>query len=183
MGSLNDTFEMFFSNIDHTLERFISNELVANYQPENKQDLLNYFGETKETNHSIANIYTVIDETGEVIIYPEVDLGDDFNAKERDWYQDAVEANGETVWTEPYTDASTGETVVTVSKAYYIGDKLAGAMSADVMVGTLVGMVDKLEIGQTGYGVILIMKVNMWLTRIKNILDKMRLKKNSIRKL
>ncbi|AXI10323.1 hypothetical protein CUC15_15895 [Oceanobacillus zhaokaii] len=154
MGSLNDTFEMFFSNIDHTLERFISNELVANYQPENKQDLLNYFGETKETNHSIANIYTVIDETGEVIIYPEVDLGDDFNAKERDWYQDAVEANGETVWTEPYTDASTGETVVTVSKAYYIGDKLAGAMSADVMVGTLVGMVDKLEIGQTGYGVI-----------------------------
>ena len=81
-------------------------------------------------------------------------MGDDFNAKERDWYKNAVEAKGETVWTEPYTDASTGETVVTVSRAYYTGDKLAGAMSADVMVGTLIDMVDKLKIGETGYGVI-----------------------------
>ena len=154
MVSLNDTFEMFFSNINNTLERFISNELLANYQPESRQDLLDYLGETKETNPSIVNIYTVIDKTGEVIIYPEADLGDDFNAKERDWYKNAVEANGETVWTEPYTDASTGETVVTVSRAYYTGDKLAGAMSADMMVGTLIDMVDKLKIGETGYGVI-----------------------------
>ena len=154
MVSLNDTFEMFFLNINHTLDRFISNELVANHQPETRQDLLGYFGETKETNPSIANIYTVLDQTGEVIIYPEVDLGNDFNAKERGWYQNAVGANGETVWTEPYIDESTGKTVVTVAKAYFTGDKLTGVMAADVMVGTLIDMIDKLKIGETGYGVI-----------------------------
>ena len=154
MVSLNDTFEMFFLNINNTLDRFISNDLVANYQPETRQDLLGYFGETKETNPSIANIYTVLDQTGEVIIYPEVDLGNDFNAKERDWYQNAVGANGETVWTEPYIDESTGKTVVTVARAYFTGDKLTGVMAADVMVGTLIDMVDNLKIGETGYGVI-----------------------------
>ena len=89
-------------------------------------------GETKETNPSIVNIYTVIDKTGEVIIYPEADLGDDFNAKERDWYKNAMEAKGETVWTNRHTDgAILEETVVTVSRAYYTGDKLAGAMSSE----------------------------------------------------
>lgn len=152
--SLNDTFEIFFSNINHTLDRFISNDLLANQQPETRQDLLNYFGETKETNPSITNIYTVLDQTGEVIIYPQVDLGADFNAKEREWYRHAVEANGETVWTEPYTDGSTGETVVTVARAYFTGDNLTGVMAADVMVGTLIDMINDLKIGETGYGVI-----------------------------
>ena len=173
MVSLNDTFEMFFLNINNTLDRFISNDLVANYQPETRQDLLGYFGETKETNPSIANIYTVLDQTGEVIIYPEVDLGNDFNAKERDWYQNAVGANGETVWTEPYIDESTGETVVTVARAYFTGDKLTGVMAADVMVDTLIDMIDKLKIGETGYGVFLINRVIIWLIQIKNILVKM----------
>ncbi|WP_428909649.1 methyl-accepting chemotaxis protein [Niallia sp. Krafla_26] len=154
MVSLNDTFDMFFSNTNNTLNRFISNELLTSYQPEKRQDLLNYFGETKETTPSIANIYTVLDGTGEVIIYPEVDLGDDFNAKEREWYQQAVKANGETVWTEPYVDESTGETVVTVAKAYFSGNNLTGVMAADVMVGTLIDMIESVKIGETGYGVI-----------------------------
>lgn len=154
MVSLNDTFEMFFSTADHTLDRMISNHLVAHYQPEMRQDLLNYFGETKESTPSIANIYTVLDGTGEVVIYPEVDLGADFNAREREWYQHAVAENGETVWTEPYVDESTGETVVTVAKAYFNGDNLTGVMAADVMVGTLTDMIDDVKIGETGYGVI-----------------------------
>jgi methyl-accepting chemotaxis protein len=154
MVSLNDTFEMFFSDITNTLDRFISNPLVMNYKSNNKSDLIQYFGETQENNPSIANIYMAIDKTGELILYPEVDLGADFNAKEREWYQEAVASSGEAIWTEPYTDASTGEIVVTVSKAYYNGDKLVGVVAADIMVGTLTDMIDKLKIGETGYGVI-----------------------------
>lgn len=154
MVSLNDTFEMFFSDITNTLDRFISNPLVMNYKSNNKSDLIQYFGETQENNPSIANIYMAIDKTGELILYPEVDLGADFNAKEREWYQEAVASSGEAIWTEPYADASTGEIVVTVSKAYYNGDKLVGVVAADLMVGTLTDMIDNLKIGETGYGVI-----------------------------
>lgn len=155
MVSLNDTFEMFFSNIGNTLDRFISNDLLTNYQPDNRQDVLNYFGETQETNPSILNVYTAFDKTGEVIIYPEADLGEDFQAKERDWYKNAVKSNGDVVWTEPYTDASTGKTIVTASKAYYNGDQLIGVVAADVAVGQLKKLVEKVKIGESGYGIIL----------------------------
>lgn len=153
--SLNDTFEMFFSNVNHTMERLTSSPTILTYDGENRLDVIQYLSETQENSTSIANIYATLEDTGEVIIYPEVDLGDAFNAKERNWYVNAVESGGETVWSDPYTDESTGETVVTVSKAYYNGDELMGVIGADILVGTLMSMVGNLEIGESGYGVIL----------------------------
>lgn len=151
--NLNDTFELFFTNTNQHLERFVANELLTN--SENKADLLQYFKETQETTPTIANVYTVFDSTGDTIIYPETDFSKDFVPTERDWYKNAVKANGNSVWTEPYIDASTGETVITVSKAYYKNKKLVGVASIDVMVGTLINMVEKLQIGGTGYGIII----------------------------
>jgi len=154
MVGMNDTFEMFFSNINNTVERLTSNELVLNYEPDNRLDLLQYFGDTQENETQIANIYTAIDQTGEVIIYPTADLVSNFDAREREWYQNAAESSGKTVWSSPYTDESTGETVVTAAQAYYNGDELAGVVGVDVMIGTLTDMISQVEIGETGYGVI-----------------------------
>ncbi|WP_284141618.1 methyl-accepting chemotaxis protein [Virgibacillus sp. LDC-1] len=154
MLSMNDTFEMFFKNMGSTLERFSQKDLLLNYNPNNKREILELFKETKHTDSSIVTIYTGTD-TGEMIIYPAADLGEDYKAKERPWFKDAVEARGEIVWTDPYIDASTGETVVTAAKAYYNGNKLAGVMSADVFVSTLIEMIDNITIGETGFAVIL----------------------------
>ncbi|MCJ0929764.1 methyl-accepting chemotaxis protein [Virgibacillus halodenitrificans] len=154
MASLNDTYELFFSNIRNTMNRLGSNEMITNYKADSRQDVLSYLGETQKTNPTMTNIYTVFDEDGEVIIYPEADLGDDFNARERDWYKDAVKANGDVVWTEPYVDASTNEQVITSAKAYYNGDKLVGVIAIDVLIGNLTDMVERIQIGKTGYGVI-----------------------------
>ncbi|MBD1221287.1 methyl-accepting chemotaxis protein [Virgibacillus halodenitrificans] len=154
MASLNETYELFFSNIRNTMNRLGSNEMITNYKADSRQDVLSYLGETQKTNPTMTNIYTVFDEDGEVIIYPEADLGDDFNARERDWYKDAVKANGDVVWTEPYVDASTNEQVITSAKAYFNGDKLVGVIAIDVLIGNLTDMVERIQIGKTGYGVI-----------------------------
>ncbi|MCG1027044.1 Cache 3/Cache 2 fusion domain-containing protein [Virgibacillus halodenitrificans] len=154
MASLNDTYEIFFSNISNTMDRLGSNKMLTDYNKENRSDVLSYLGETQETDPSMTNIYTVFDEDGEVIIYPEADLGDDFNARERDWYKAAVEASGNVAWTEPYVDASTNEQVITAAKAYFNGDKLVGVVAADIVIGELTEMVENIQIGKTGYGVI-----------------------------
>ena len=116
---------------------------------------MQYFGETLETSEAITNIYAVMNDTGEIIIYPDADLGDGFNISERDWYIKAKEAKGNIVWSEPYIDASTGKTVTTVSKAYYKNNALIGVVGADVTVETLIDIIDQIEIGETGFGVIL----------------------------
>lgn len=154
MVNLNDTFEIFFSNISNTLERYTSNELLIHYKTKNKAKVMKYLQETQETNGAITLLYTGIEKTGEFIDFPDRDQGEDYNPKERSWYKDAVAAEGEIVWTEPYESASTGKPVITASKAYYNGDKLVGVMAADVFIDTLIDMVNKIEIGETGYAVI-----------------------------
>src|SRR5699024_461764 len=152
MESLDNTFDMFFSNVDYTLNRFTSNDLLVRYDKKDSNDVYELLGETQENNTLMVNVYTAFDDTGEVIIYPDTELGSDFDVKERDWYKNALETEGETVWTEPYVDESTGGMVVTASKAYYKGSTLVGVVGVDMKVDTIIEMVDELTIGKTGYG-------------------------------
>src|SRR5699024_407309 len=154
MVSMNDSFELFFSNISNILDRFASNDLLVNYKSKDKEELLQIFKETQETTPSAALIYTGTAD-GEIIDYPVLDRESDYNVKERPWYQNAVDAEGEIVWSEPYPDAATGDIIVTASKAYYNGNKLAGVMAADILIDTLIDMMDDITIGETGYAVIL----------------------------
>ena len=153
MIGMNDTFEMFFQNTTDNLERFSINSTVTDYQAEDEEELLTLLEETQETSSTIVSIYTGTEE-GEVIIYPEADLSPDFNVKEREWYKDAVEADGEVIWTDPYIDAATGDTIITAAKAYDNGSELIGVVGTDVRVDTLIEMVDKITIGEAGYAVI-----------------------------
>lgn len=153
MVSMNDTFEIFFSNIDSTLNRLTSNRLLIDYNDKNNVDIIELFKHTVDTDRYVANLYTGIDN-GETIIYPVTDLGEDFNPKERIWYKNAIEANGEIIWTEPYIDAATGEVVVTAAKAYGDENQFDGVVAADIYVNTLIEIVNKITIGETGYAVI-----------------------------
>ncbi|WP_010096150.1 cache domain-containing protein [Ornithinibacillus scapharcae] len=155
MVSMNDTFEMFFDNIDNTIERLISSDYLMNYHIDNNNELLQSLRETQETMPSISSIYIGLEGTGEVVIHPHAELGADFNVTERSWYQDAVEAEGDIIWSEPYVDASTGKTVVTAAKAYYSNTELVGVIGTDIYVNTLIEMINRITIGETGYAVIL----------------------------
>jgi methyl-accepting chemotaxis protein len=154
MSGMNDTFNMFFGQIDNTLSRLSSNELLYNYNDAEEDALFQYLAESGDANESILNVYTGMEATGEVVIYPDADLGD-FNAKEQDWYAAAVELEGSTAWTEPYTDTASGELVVTAAQAFYDnGNELIGVVGADVSVDTLLTMVNQVEIGESGYALL-----------------------------
>ncbi|SET81164.1 methyl-accepting chemotaxis protein [Salinibacillus kushneri] len=154
VGGLNDTFTLFFENIDSSLTRLTSNELITHYQKDNSDALFQYLKETADSNDYIKSLYTGFDETGNVVIYPKADLSEDFNAKERPWYQKAVEAKNSTIWTEPYVDEATNETVVTAAKAYYRNDELQGVVGIDLSINSLLEMLNKTKIGDTGYAVL-----------------------------
>src|SRR5699024_1350137 len=67
---------------------------------------------------------------------------------------DAVEADGDIIWTETYVDEGSGETILTAAKAYYKGGQLEGVVGADVLIDTLIDMIDKITIGEEGFAVI-----------------------------
>lgn len=151
--SLNDTFEMFFTQKHQIMTRMTMNEDIIPSEGDN-EEVLAYFRETQETTDAVINLYSASESTGDVVIYPEADLGNDFLAKQRDWYKEAVAAKGDPVWTAPYKDGSTGETIITISEAVYQNDQLVGVVGADILVDTLIEMVNKMDVGDTGYGMI-----------------------------
>lgn len=153
MVTMNDTFDLFFSNMESELNRFASKDLLLENDPENVKEISTLFQETYDTTSLIVTILSG-NELGDTIIYPSDELDDDFDPRKRDWYKNAVEANGDIVWAEPYVGAGSSDMVITVSKAYYNGDKLAGVVAIDVYAETLIDMVNKVEIGENGYAVI-----------------------------
>src|SRR5690625_1913501 len=153
-ASLNNSFELFFEHIDGTLERLASNKLLMDFNEKDRDELFQLLKETGDTNDSILNVYRGTEDTADMIIYPDTDLGDDFNPKERPWYIDAKDKDGEAIWTDPYVDAATGGIVVSAAKAYYENGRLLGVVSLDVTIETLVEMVNAINIGESGYFVL-----------------------------
>lgn len=152
MVNMSDSFDIYFSNIASVLNRFADNELLTD-PSSHKQEVLSTFGETVDQTPAITNLYTGL-SSGEIILYPEADLGDDFVVSETDWYQDATAKGDEIIWTQPFVDASTGDVVVAAAKAHYDGDELVGVIAADIKVSALTDMINDIEIGKTGYAVI-----------------------------
>ena len=163
MKSLNDTFELFLTNVENILNRFSEHNLLIEYKADAKEDIINYFLETEESHDEIGALYTGT-ETGDII--PQGDLDDDYNPRERPWYKEAVEAEGAIVWSDAYKDIETGRLVVTASKAYYNENQLVGVMAADIFIDTLVDLVKDIQIGETGYAVIYDTE-GKWITHVE----------------
>ena len=154
MSTVNQSFEIFFFNIDNILQRLSNVEFILNPVSENKAKISQIFQETHDYTPTLAYLYMGT-EKGEMISYPDDDLGSNYNPKEKAWYIDAVTAKGEVVWSEPYGDEGTGQMVVTASKAYYADDQLIGVIAADVLADALTEIIDHIKVGETGYGFVL----------------------------
>lgn len=156
MENLNDTFDTFFTNKENVLNRFSKSDLILNYDGKKDHlELMDYFGATVDTDNDIINVYTVADTDGKTNIYPDADLADDFDGTERDWYHDAIEADGDIIWTEPYIDEATGNMVITAAQAIYKNNKIIGANGADILVDTLIDITNKIKSSESGYTMIL----------------------------
>ncbi|WP_404454383.1 methyl-accepting chemotaxis protein [Virgibacillus necropolis] len=154
-ANLNDTFDVFFSNTESVINRFVENDLFTTYKPDKRTELLDYLGETREANPTIANVYAGIRKTGETIIYPEADLGNDFDPRSSSWYKKAADAKGEVIWTKPYIDNATKQMIVTAAKAFYNNGQLVGVTGADIYVDTLIEMTNKIKVGKSGFALII----------------------------
>lgn len=80
-----------------------------------------------------------------------VELPDDFDARTRSWYIEAVEANGEPVCTAPYIDFITGRMVVTISCAIYQNNELYGVAGADIFIDYIIEKCGEIKLYENSY--------------------------------
>ncbi|MBX5149057.1 methyl-accepting chemotaxis protein McpU [Rhizobium lentis] len=89
------------------------------------------------------------DEQGVFTSWPDLPLPADYDPRKRPWYQDAVKANAP-VLTEPYTDASSGNLIISSAVPVSRDGKLAGVAASDFSLENMVKMIKEINLGGQG---------------------------------
>lgn len=78
-------------------------------------------------------------------------LPDDYDPTSREWYTEAVSKKGSIYVSDPYADASSGDLVITLSRAVMSGDSVVGVVGIDLNIDRMVGKIEGISIGENGF--------------------------------
>lgn len=110
---------------------------------------------TKESNGNDIDLVYFVSESGNVIIkHNEQEVPQDWNLLNRQWYLD-TKAKGDTFYTAPYKDATTGKMVVSVTQPVIKDGKNLGATGIDLTIEEIVSIISNYKVGSNGYLVLL----------------------------
>ncbi len=85
------------------------------------------------------------------VSYPKLNLADDYDPTSRPWYTSAVKS-GKTIYTEPYTDESTGKMVITIATPVYgYSNDLLGVIGVDISLDSIIKEVNSIQLGEKGF--------------------------------
>lgn len=159
LASAEENVKLLNSNINNTLVpklhdvNFFSEQISAETYGDfsSSSPALTKFTQYIGLHPEVQAIYVGTND-GKMITFPDLDLPADYDPRERPWYQDAQQQNGEVVVTSPYKDASTGAMVVTITKTTEDG---SGVVAIDINIATLEETANEIHIGKEGYALLL----------------------------
>ncbi|KMY32794.1 chemotaxis protein [Lysinibacillus xylanilyticus] len=123
-----------------------SEEINSSKYEQKETKILPNFQEYMKLSPDVLSIYVGTND-GTFIQEPKIN-GVDYNPLERDWYKEAKALKGETLITNPYIDAGTGEMVVTV--AQQLKDQ-SGVVAIDIKLTDIQKLSNSIKIGKNGY--------------------------------
>ncbi|MFW5790703.1 MAG: methyl-accepting chemotaxis protein, partial [Bacillota bacterium] len=149
VSAFKDDLETFFANQEDLL---IATSNLDSVQEIDQEEMFADFNYAIDVNSDLLHIYLGT-EDGEMHIRPETELPEDFDPRDRPWYQEAREVDqGEAIWTEPYVDAGTGQLIISAAvPAYDEDDEFIGVVAGDISLQLMSNLVKTYEIGETGY--------------------------------
>ncbi|WP_082794492.1 methyl-accepting chemotaxis protein [Halobacillus sp. KGW1] len=153
MKTLSQSFDIFLEAQEDTINYYSGQEEFLNIESD-PDAVIEELNDIRASNDIVQNAYVGMESEGTTVSDDELKLPDDFDARTRPWYQDAVDNAGSLVWTEPYLDVNTEETIMSVAKAVQNGDELVGVFSIDINMSSLLRLIDGVKIADSGYAAI-----------------------------
>ncbi|KNF09609.1 methyl-accepting chemotaxis protein Mcp [Gottschalkia purinilytica] len=84
---------------------------------------------------------------------PEAEIPKDFDLTQREWYKKAVKEK-KLIWTDPYIDAATKQTVVTAALPIYNNGDFVGVMGLDISLKSFSDTIGNIKIGKKGHAAV-----------------------------
>ncbi len=162
VGELKTNIDTYLKMYSRKVAEYSENDVLVNFLKEEKepqkdsyfswQTVQKEFQQVSEKYPNMALQYIGTENKGMYTV-PTLEYDADYDPTARPWYKQAVESPGEVIYTEPYEDASTGKTVVTIAKT--IDDpktnQRLGVLAIDLELDALNSMVAKAQVNYDGY--------------------------------
>ncbi|WP_251554559.1 cache domain-containing protein [Neobacillus muris] len=106
---------------------------------------------TLNTSDEYANVYFASTKK-DMVMAPKDELPENYDPTQRDWYKGAVKKDGQVFYSEPYQDAVTNQTIITIAQA--VKDKqenIVGVAAVDLDISNFSKAVSDIQIGEKGY--------------------------------
>ncbi|WPK12821.1 methyl-accepting chemotaxis protein [Lysinibacillus louembei] len=135
----------------YDVEYFANKLKAASFQQEKREELRALLDEYVNV-HPEAELLYVGTEDGQMIATPIEEVPSGYDPRTRDWYEAAMNNKNEVAISPPYISASSGNVVVTLSKA--MTDN-SGVMALDLNIAVLGDIANSIKIGETGFASLL----------------------------
>ncbi|WNS77898.1 methyl-accepting chemotaxis protein [Domibacillus sp. DTU_2020_1001157_1_SI_ALB_TIR_016] len=127
---------------------FLAGQISKNlFKDPSYKTLHNQLAGFYNTTEGLLSVYVGTTD-GTFVMEPALGSPEGYDPRERGWYKQAMEHQGEAIITSPYPDASTGKMVVTIASALKDG---SGVVGFDLEINSLGEIVSQASIGQKGY--------------------------------
>lgn len=151
LSEVNQGLINYFNGFTNVVTILSNNYDILNVDQNNNFDYVpGLLGNIKEANEDIVSAYYGT-ASGKITIYPSEEIPDDYDATKRPWYEQAIEAEGKVIITSTYTDAITGENIISIAKAVVNEGQTVGVVGVDCTLSTLADKIATKKIGDAGY--------------------------------
>ncbi|NPC93938.1 methyl-accepting chemotaxis protein [Bacillus sp. WMMC1349] len=150
VNQLNEMIDQSIEKKSETVNYFSEDVNEKAFKGKAQQALVKKFEQYAKQNKDVEAIYSGSKDSV-FVQYPYVEMPDDYDPVERDWYKEAVAKKGQVIVTEPYESEGTDSMVITVAKANQDG---SGVVALDVNIKELIEASNKVKIGENGFTLI-----------------------------
>lgn len=139
--------------------------------PSHEPYLVDLLKAYKESNPEALSIYMGTEE-GKMMIYPNSQLPEGYDPRERGWYKDTEEKQSESM-SNVYEDVVVGGFVVTYSvPVYNLDNKFVGVIGVDLPIKELNDEITSIKLGEKGYPYILDSEGKIVIHKDQNLIGK-----------
>ncbi|WP_300673741.1 methyl-accepting chemotaxis protein [Desulfoluna sp.] len=174
VDTIEHLLEVLYDELDQNIGMFASHHLIkesdetiTNYIQDDgdvmtpsrnggiEQAIYKEFSNYAESHPGTLYVYMGTQEGG-YVQWPETKTLPKYDPRQRPWYQKAIANSGHIIRTAPYADSVNGTTIVSNALAFTDNQgKTLGVMAIDMSSDKLVEIMNGIEIGRTGYAMML----------------------------
>lgn len=153
LKAINSEFETYFGDAQSVVRQFTASKLLNDANK--NEDLLNQSFQNVLSSNTKYQAITYANENKKAIRAPLFFFRDNYDPTKEPWYQDGAKGKGKSIWTDPYTDVVTKQSVVSVTQAVMDQGQVKGVVKLDLFMLSITNQIRNSKIGQSGYAALL----------------------------